>query len=104
LSLADRDPQLRGGLAVLWRQVLNGADYAENATGVLERWARMLDPDDRGTAVLGRLARAIGDGHPRTRQLLLRQAAMWTSTRNLDPTPRAAEAVRVALATRKDGP
>jgi hypothetical protein len=54
--------------------------------------------------VLAQLARAASERHERTRQLFLRQAAHWTSSRNLDPTPRAASAVRHALQVREDTP
>jgi len=97
LSLADRDPQLRGGLATLWRLVLNGSEYAKHAIECLADWAHDLEPDPRGCVLLGQLARAASDGHKRTYELFLRLAALWTSPRNLDPTPRTAQAVRRAL-------
>jgi hypothetical protein len=102
LSLADEQPELRGALATLWRLVLGGAQHSTAAEWVLERWARRLEPDERGCVVLAQLVRAASEQHDRTRRAFLRQAAEWTSTENLDPSPRAAAAVRRALDGRKE--
>jgi hypothetical protein len=103
LELADRHPRLRGALAHLWRRVLHGI-RASLADKVLRGWAGYAEYDDRLCVVLGQFARAVAEGHERSRQHLLRQAAEWVGPTELRPLPKAAAAVRSALTPRKETP
>jgi hypothetical protein len=97
LDLADREPKLRGALALLWQRVLSSAYFARKAAEMLEDWAADAEYDERACRALVSLATAASDGHDRIRLLFLRAADQWTEHTNLKPKRKAAAAVRSAL-------
>jgi hypothetical protein len=97
LDLADREPSLRGALALLWQRVLSSSRFSRVAMDTLENWAGDAEFDPRGARALASLALAASEGQERTRLLFLRATDQWTEHTNLKPKWKAAAAVRSVL-------
>ncbi|KPC65082.1 hypothetical protein [Streptomyces chattanoogensis] len=77
LRASARDPVRQQEIAVLWEAVLNSADVFESAQEILAKWARMVEPDNRGRRALARLLAACVST-PRTERIIRHQAAVWS--------------------------
>ena len=97
LFLADRRPDLRTRLVLLWRHVLNAALLHDEAEKVMAVWAGLAEADQALRDAFVGMVRATAAGHERTRRILERCARQWRSPDNLRATPRTADAVAAAL-------
>ncbi len=96
--LADTagDPERRGEVAALWKQVVNSPDVYESAHEVLTEWARLVEPDRRGTAALARLLDRAADDR-RTRVIVRHLAVQWSRAAGEDGAARVGRTVLAFL-------
>ena len=98
LHLAGANAELRQHLFELWRRVLNETLlFVDEAEQVMTAWAGFAEADDVLLEVFARFVRATVGKDKRTRETLLRYAEKWRAEDNLQPLPKASEAVRSVL-------
>jgi hypothetical protein len=98
LHLAVRSRDARDRLMHLWCAVLNDGTFHDDAEYVITNWARFAEADGPVLHSFARLVRSIATADPRSREILLRRAAIWRDPDNLQPLFKAASAVDAVLA------
>lgn len=96
LRAAASDPVRQREIAVLWAAVLNSAEVFESAQEILAKWARLVEPDQRGRRALARLLAACVST-PRTERIIRHQAMAWTQAGTGRGAPLTAREVLACL-------
>ena len=97
LRLATGQPQARAALVRLWKYVLNGAQFVDEAAQVMTAWANATESDPEMREAFLRLIRAVAAGDNRTWLIFARYVALWTSEDNFSPIPQTSAAVQAIL-------
>jgi hypothetical protein len=97
LRLAAKEAQARAALVRLWRHVINGARFVDEAAQVMTEWAAVTEADPQLQEAFLRLVRAVTATDDRSRGIFARYAAVWSSASNFKPLPKASTAVQAIL-------
>ncbi|MET0418770.1 MAG: hypothetical protein ABW022_22375, partial [Actinoplanes sp.] len=103
LQLADRRPELRAVLVGCWVRVLNSGAMEPGVAAALGGWAELAESQAEVRVSFVRLLAAVAATSPRSRAIVLRQAATWVWPDTQLPLPETAAAVTQALKVRTDG-
>jgi hypothetical protein len=68
----------------------------------MARWAAAAENDSETREAFLRLVRAVARGHERTRVIVSRYAAGWTSPENLSPMPPVGDGLLTVLEAERE--
>jgi hypothetical protein len=102
LHLTKRLPGTRTAVVRLWRAVLNGALFIQEAQQVMSRWAAAAEANPAVRREFLRLARAIARSDRRCLLILERYCAIWSSADSLNPLSVVSSDLEAILTAEKE--